>query len=131
MDRAAFLHIRDLLDEDIKMEIENYCKAKGGWWDSLLDTVGKVEVKISEHDAEKEADERKREEQKARAERRARGRERAKAANEGGRGKQGGIGKEASKGKEGGKGKKGSGKQKAEKPAASFVHKEDDFPPLS
>ena len=115
MDKACTLYIDGELDDDVKMEIEKYCKARGEWWDSLLETVGRVQDKNEEYAAKKEAEEKRREERKAKAksERKAREEEKAKAA------------------KQGGRGKKGSGKGKAKKPAEPFVRKDEDFPPLA
>jgi len=119
MDKACVLHIDGELDEDVKMEIEKYCKARGDWWDSLLETVGRVQDKNEEYAARKEAAEKKREERKAKekAERKAREEEKAKAAKQSDRGKR-------SSGK-------GKGKGKGKKPAEPFVRKDEDFPPLA
>lgn len=112
MDRVAFLHIKGYLDDGTKTEIEEYCKSKEGWWDTLLDNVGRVEEKIKGAAAQKEAREKRKEQQKAREERKAREAATGKAF------------------KNGGKGKKGSEKAKPKKTAPPFVRKEDDFPPL-
>ena len=108
MDKAAYLHIKEELRNDIKMEIEIYCKKRGEWWDSLLETVGRVEVKIEENEKKKE-------------------KRQARRGWDGKANKQGGKGK-----KQGGKGKEGSGKEKAkvDKPVEPFVRKDEDFPPL-
>jgi hypothetical protein len=116
MDKACVLHIDGELDEVVKMEIEKYCKARGDWWDSLLETVGRVQDKNEEYAAKKEAAEKKREEHKAKekAERKAQ-EEKTKAAKQSGRGKK----------------SSGKGKGKGKKPAEPFVRKDEDFPPLA
>jgi hypothetical protein len=113
MDRVAFLHIKGYLSEETKMAVENYCQEKQGWWDSLLDNVGRVEMKINEAAAQKDVREKRKEQQKAGKGRRVR---------------EGAADKSP---KDGGKGKKISGKEKEKKPAAPFVRNDDDFPPLS
>jgi hypothetical protein len=47
MDRAAILHIKRYLAEKDKVEIEAHCKSHEGHWDSLLETVDRVEVHYS------------------------------------------------------------------------------------
>lgn len=115
MDKACTLHIADELDNDVKVKIEKYCKARGQWWDSLLETVGRVQARNQKDAARKEAKEKKKNERKAKAkaERKARDGEKAKAT------------------KQGGRGKKSSGKEKEKKLAESFVRKDEDFPPLA
>lgn len=108
MDKAAYLHIKEELRNDIKMKIETYCKKRGGWWDSLLETVGRVEAKIEKNEKKKE-------------------KRLARQGWDGKANKQGGKGK-----KQGGKGKGVSGKvkEKVEKPVEPFARKDEDFPPL-
>jgi hypothetical protein len=116
MDKAVILHIEDKLDDDVKMAIENYCKARGEWWEQLLETVGRVQVKHEKEAAREEARQKRREEQEAKAERNVREEGKKKGPRRDGRGKNG---------------KKGSGKDNAKKPVKPFVRKEGDFPPLS
>ena len=119
MDRVTFLHVKGYLDDDTKVEIEEYAKQRKGWWDSLLDHVGTNDDAIKKAAAEKEARlEREAEKKaavkhKAKVERRAREEARTKA------------------GKERAKGNDGSGKGKGKKPVVPFEHKDDDFPSLS
>lgn len=113
MDRVAFLHIKGYLDEDTKMEVERYCKAREGWWEQLLETVGRVQDKINEAAEQKAA----RDKAKERKDQR-----------EGKKTSQGGNGRGA-KGTSSGKASTGKGKGK--KSAQPFVRKDEDFPPLS
>jgi hypothetical protein len=106
MDKAAYLHIKDELHNDIKMEIENYCKMRGKWWDSLLESVGRVEIKIASEALKREANEKKRQERRVRHSR-------------GGKAD-----------REDDKGKQASGEETVEKPVEPFVRKDEDFPPL-
>lgn len=120
MDRVTFLHIKGYLDDETKVEIENYTKKRKGWWDSLLDWVGNNENDIEEAAAKKEARLKRQEEQKAKAERKAEAEQRAREE------------EKTRAGKQRGKGKNGSGKGKAKKPVAPpFEHKDEDFPSLS
>jgi hypothetical protein len=126
MDRAAFLHIKGYLAEKDKVEIEEYCKAHEGQWDSLLETVGRVQVKIEDAAAEKEARDAARQKTREGRERKARAVEAAKGnpvKNGGNGGNKGG-----NSGNSGNKG--GNGKGKAKK-VQRFQRNDEDFPPLS
>jgi hypothetical protein len=46
MDRVTFLHVKGYLDEKTKQQVEEYCKTREGYWESLLETVGRVTAKI-------------------------------------------------------------------------------------
>jgi hypothetical protein len=53
MDRVTFLHVKGYLDDKTKQEVEEYCKSREGYWDSLLETVGRVTKKIEDAAKEK------------------------------------------------------------------------------
>jgi hypothetical protein len=55
MDRVTFLHVKGYLDDKTKKEVEDYCKSREGYWDSLLETVGRVTKKIEDAAREKAA----------------------------------------------------------------------------
>jgi hypothetical protein len=55
MDRVTFLHVKGYLDDQTKQEIEQYCKSREGYWDSLLETLGRVQKKIDDVAKEKAA----------------------------------------------------------------------------
>ncbi|KAM0690049.1 hypothetical protein Q7P36_008816 [Cladosporium allicinum] len=55
MDRVTFLHVKGYLDDKTKKEVEDYCKSREGFWDSLLETVGRVTKKIEDAAKEKAA----------------------------------------------------------------------------
>lgn len=116
MDRAAYLHVKDYLDIGTQVEIQKYCQAHPGWFDVLLNMVGNAQDSIAEHEAEKEAREKRAEQQKMSAERKASEEEKSKGTKPRGKDKQKGSGKE---------------KAKKKKPVVPFVHKDEDFPPLS
>lgn len=125
MDRLAFLHIKNYLDEETKIAVEEYCKSRDDWWDMLLETVGRVESKINNAAEEKEARNKAKQEKAAKEANKLA--EKAKA-------------QEAKKNSGGGNANKGNGnkgnggkakKAKAQKPAAPFVHNDGDFPPLA
>jgi hypothetical protein len=46
MDRVTFLHVKGYLDDKTKQQVEEYCKMRDGYWESLLETVGRVTAKI-------------------------------------------------------------------------------------
>lgn len=123
LDRLSFLHIKGYLEDTTKTEVENYCKAHEGLWDSLLETVGRVDSKINEAAAQKAAREKARE---ARDRAKERQKERKTA-------EKSGVDTKVKTVKSGGNGKDASakGKAKAKKPVEPFVRKEDDFPPLA
>lgn len=114
MDRVTFLHIKGYLHEKTKMEVEKYCQGRDGWWDQLLETLGRVEVKTDGAAEQKAA------------------REKAKAERQGSR--SAGRGREG-QGRNGGSnsngGKATTGKGKGSKPVEPFKRNDDDFPPLS
>lgn len=119
MDRVTFLHVKGYLDDDTKIEVENYSKKRKGWWDSLLDHVGSVDDGIKKAAAEKEARLKREAEKKAAAERKVKAERRAREE------------ARTKAGKQRAKGNNGSGKEKGKKPVLPFEHKEDDFPSLS
>jgi hypothetical protein len=128
MDRVAFLHIKGYLAEKDRDAVEKYCKSHEGHWDSLLETVGRVEAKIKEAAAEKAVREAAREVARELArEKTKEGRERKTnqiKASEGAKG---------SAGKNGGSnnsGKGGNGKGKGKQVVKRFQRKDEDFPSL-
>jgi hypothetical protein len=46
MDRVTFLHVKGYLDDKTKQQVEEYCKTREGYWESLLEAVGRVTAKI-------------------------------------------------------------------------------------
>jgi hypothetical protein len=99
MDRAAYLHVKGHQDDEDKVAIEAYCRKRQGWWDILLDMVGRVLEKAA---AEKEIRDKKKEQQKTNKERRSRESAARQSSMDGNRGK------------------KASAKEKAKKPVAPF-----------
>jgi hypothetical protein len=125
MDRVAFIHIKGYLAVKDKNAVEEYCKSHEGHWDSLLETVGRVEVKIKEAAAEKAAREASRE---VAREKTKEGRERKANQIKAGEGTKGSAGKNG--GGNGGS-KAGNGKGKGKQAVKRFQRKDEDFPPLS
>lgn len=136
MDRVAFLHIKGYLDDKTKQEVEKYCKSREGFWDSLLETVGRVESKINEAASQKAT----REQQQSKSNSRNKSDTKSTASlknkensttTKNTRPCEGPRGGEKSGGGKTGGGKSKGGKGKAKQVAKPFVRKDTDFPPLS
>jgi hypothetical protein len=121
MDRVVFLHIKGYLAEKDKDAVEKYCKSHEGHWNSLLETVGRVEVKIKEAAAEKATRETAREKTR---EERERKQNQIKAG-------EGAMGSAVKNGGSNGGSKAGNGKGKGKQAVKRFQRKDEDFPPLS
>lgn len=142
MDRVAFLHVKNYLDDKTKQEVEDYCKSREGYWDSLLETTGRVQVKIDEAAQQKAARELKQAEQDSSSNKGApkptTSPENKASFSSGNKstpreGLKGGEKTDAgvqSRGASSG-GKSKTGKGKAKQPPAPFVRKDEDFPPLA
>ena len=124
MDRVAFLHVKNYLDAQTKQDVEDYCKSREGYWDSLLETTGRVQAKIDEAAQQKAARELK-QGKKDSSKKGASSTDNNTTPCEGSKG----GGRTDGVQPRGGKSKGGKGKAKLS--AAPFVHKEEDFPPLS